>query len=308
MTELDFTAARALLGLQNEPVRTSRNRIEHRRRLTAKQYFERLRCLVPGGTDPKCDRNRLLQIAIEHLKHLMGGELPAMSQSAASQKAQSEATSGDDTMEIDADGSADGSKVELESREDRKLSHYELDQRRRQQANKHYDEMRLLLPNSSQFNKNAVLHHAILLMQQLSGVSDQALADQVKHYSAHLVTVKSEGMTAAATGGAAASRRPAPPPARATDPAATTHATNLSGAGAMQAVAAAVWPPLVPPSSWPICADGVEAHSVQADGGGGWPACVRSEPACVLGVEAPDARTASDSGFDNACHCVPPGQ
>ena len=37
----------------------SHKQVEQHRRLKAKQYFDELRCLIPNGTDPKCDRNRL---------------------------------------------------------------------------------------------------------------------------------------------------------------------------------------------------------------------------------------------------------
>jgi hypothetical protein len=46
-------------------------------------------------------------------------------------------------------------------------SHNEVEQRRRQQAKQHYDELRALLPNSSKYDKNAVLHHSILLIQKV---------------------------------------------------------------------------------------------------------------------------------------------
>ena len=36
----------------------SHKQVEQHRRLKAKQYFDELRCLIPNGTDPKCDRNR----------------------------------------------------------------------------------------------------------------------------------------------------------------------------------------------------------------------------------------------------------
>ena len=42
-----------------------------------------------------------------------------------------------------------------------------MEQRRRQQAKQHYDELRALLPNSSKYDKNAVLHNSILLIQQV---------------------------------------------------------------------------------------------------------------------------------------------
>ena len=77
------TAAGALLGLPTEPVssylvsfisvitdslitlqqaRMSHKQVEQHRRLKAKQYFDELRCLIPNGTDPKCDRNRFQNV------------------------------------------------------------------------------------------------------------------------------------------------------------------------------------------------------------------------------------------------------
>ena len=50
--------------------------------------------------------------------------------------------------------------------ENTRCSHNEVEQRRRQQAKQHYDELRALLPNSSKYDKNAVLHNSILLIQQ----------------------------------------------------------------------------------------------------------------------------------------------
>ncbi len=50
----------------------------------------------------------------------------------------------------------------------RSNSHNEVEQRRRQQAKQHYDELRALLPNSSKYDKNAVLQNSILLIQQVS--------------------------------------------------------------------------------------------------------------------------------------------
>eukprot|EP00287_Rhodomonas_sp_CCMP768_P008650 CAMPEP_0196736338 /NCGR_PEP_ID=MMETSP1091-20130531/14433_1 /TAXON_ID=302021 /ORGANISM="Rhodomonas sp., Strain CCMP768" /LENGTH=148 /DNA_ID=CAMNT_0042080051 /DNA_START=181 /DNA_END=623 /DNA_ORIENTATION=- len=71
-SETVATVAGALLGLQNENSRMSHKQVEQHRRLKAKQYFDELRCLVPGGTDSKNDRNRVLQLAIDHLKALTG--------------------------------------------------------------------------------------------------------------------------------------------------------------------------------------------------------------------------------------------
>lgn len=49
----------------------------------------------------------------------------------------------------------------------RMSSHNEVEQRRRQQAKQHYDELRALLPNSSKYDKNAVLQNSISLIQQV---------------------------------------------------------------------------------------------------------------------------------------------
>ena len=56
--------------------RMSHKQVEQHRRLKAKQYFDELRCLVPTGRDPKNDRNRVLQLAIEYLRNVESGKTP----------------------------------------------------------------------------------------------------------------------------------------------------------------------------------------------------------------------------------------
>eukprot|EP00960_Hanusia_phi_P027745 746989-Hanusia_phi.AAC.2 len=53
---------------------------------------------------------------------------------------------------------------------DKRLSHKEVEQRRREKAKQYFDELRGLLPyggDSAKFDKNAILHHSIALIKQL---------------------------------------------------------------------------------------------------------------------------------------------
>mmetsp|Transcript_70085 Transcript_70085/g.146136 ORF Transcript_70085/g.146136 Transcript_70085/m.146136 type:complete len:462 (-) Transcript_70085:21-1406(-) len=171
-TETVATAAGTLLGLQNENTRMSHKQVEQHRRLKAKQYFDELRCLVPGGTDSKNDRNRVLQLAIDHLKAVLSGKVSA-SQVVKHETAEAEeALSGEDTSgEL---------MFEMEGVDSKKLSHNEVEQRRRMQAKMLYEELRSLLPNASKFDKNTVLLSCIHLLKQKSGVSEEALKEMVQ--------------------------------------------------------------------------------------------------------------------------------
>ncbi|KAJ1481469.1 hypothetical protein T484DRAFT_1807314, partial [Baffinella frigidus] len=63
------SVAGALLDLSgSDPSRMSHKQVEQHRRLKAKEHFDELRCLVPGGRDAKNDRNRVLALALAHLK------------------------------------------------------------------------------------------------------------------------------------------------------------------------------------------------------------------------------------------------
>ena len=150
--------------------RMSHKQVEQHRRLKAKQHFDELRCLVPSGCDPKNDRNKVLQLAIEHLRNLKAGK-PTSSASAVQD------SEPDLMFSMDAE---DGQHPKPESEADKRLSHNEVEQKRRQQARHHYDELRALLPNAGKYDKNTVLFHAIQSIRQLQGVSEQDLAKMVR--------------------------------------------------------------------------------------------------------------------------------
>eukprot|EP00283_Hemiselmis_rufescens_P016618 CAMPEP_0173454470 /NCGR_PEP_ID=MMETSP1357-20121228/52477_1 /TAXON_ID=77926 /ORGANISM="Hemiselmis rufescens, Strain PCC563" /LENGTH=202 /DNA_ID=CAMNT_0014421499 /DNA_START=5 /DNA_END=613 /DNA_ORIENTATION=+ len=60
--------------------------------------------------------------------------------------------------------------VPMSSEPDKRLSHKEVEQRRREKAKQYFDELRGLLPyggDSAKFDKNAILHHSILLIKHL---------------------------------------------------------------------------------------------------------------------------------------------
>jgi len=164
--------------------RLSHKQVEQHRRLKAKQYLDQLRCLVPTGRDPKNDSNKVLSLAIEHLRSLLAGK-------DVTAKGTSMEPTGDLIFSMDADEvqqakceeatvqakTDDSSKAgEALSEADKRLSHNEVEQKRRQEARHRYDELRALLPNASKFDKNTVLQHTIQAIQELAGVSDQALS------------------------------------------------------------------------------------------------------------------------------------
>ena len=213
------SAASALLGLQHEPVRLlcacsrsqgaaadadasacallqvkmSHKQVEQHRRLKAKQYFNELRCLVPGGRDPKNDRNKVLQLAIEHMRLLRG----RLSGSATAQPAAKEsAEEGVFTMDAEEMGTAKPVHASAaESEADKRLSHNEVEQKRRLQARHHYDDLRELLPNAAKFDKNTVLAGTIQAIKQMAGVTDQALAKMVGDLPATEADPDNEGAT-----------------------------------------------------------------------------------------------------------------
>mmetsp|Transcript_4941 Transcript_4941/g.11856 ORF Transcript_4941/g.11856 Transcript_4941/m.11856 type:complete len:503 (-) Transcript_4941:104-1612(-) len=60
--------------------------------------------------------------------------------------------------------------VPMQPEPDKRLSHKEVEQRRREKAKQYFDELRGLLPyggDSAKFDKNAILHHSIALIKQL---------------------------------------------------------------------------------------------------------------------------------------------
>lgn len=187
------SAASALLGLQHEPVKMSHKQVEQHRRLKAKQYFNELRCLVPGGRDPKNDRNKVLQLAIEHMRLLRG----RLSGSATAQPAAKEsAEEGVFTMDAEEMGTAKPVHASAaESEADKRLSHNEVEQKRRLQARHHYDDLRELLPNAAKFDKNTVLAGTIQAIKHMAGVTDQALAKMVGDLPATEADPDNEGAT-----------------------------------------------------------------------------------------------------------------
>lgn len=40
--------------------------------MKAKQYFEELRAMIPAGVDARSDRNKVLWVAIDYLRELLG--------------------------------------------------------------------------------------------------------------------------------------------------------------------------------------------------------------------------------------------
>ena len=58
----------------------------------------------------------------------------------------------------------------LQTEPEKRLSHKEVEQRRREKAKQYFDELRGLLPyggDSAKFDKNAILHHSIELIKSL---------------------------------------------------------------------------------------------------------------------------------------------
>lgn len=60
--------------------------------------------------------------------------------------------------------------VPMQLEPEKRLSHKEVEQRRREKAKQYFDELRALLPfggDSAKFDKNAILHHSIILLKNL---------------------------------------------------------------------------------------------------------------------------------------------
>mmetsp|Transcript_56309 Transcript_56309/g.115156 ORF Transcript_56309/g.115156 Transcript_56309/m.115156 type:complete len:487 (-) Transcript_56309:40-1500(-) len=74
-------------------------------------------------------------------------------------------------------GDAGGAPVvPMQLEPEKRLSHKEVEQRRREKAKQYFDELRGLLPyggDSAKFDKNAILHHSIALIKQLLTDLDQ---------------------------------------------------------------------------------------------------------------------------------------
>ena len=133
--------------------RPSHKQVEQYRRMKAKEYFEDLRDLLPASRDTRCDRNKILQEAIEYLKELQGLSTP-----------RDRGDEDDDGLQFEMED--DSPKKEGDTRH---LSHNQVEQRRRQLAKSHFEELRALLPDAGKFDKNAILLHTIKMIRRLSG-------------------------------------------------------------------------------------------------------------------------------------------
>jgi len=133
-------------------IRPSHKQVEQHRRLKAKQYFDELRELLPGNRDSRCDRNRILMAAIECIKDLKGMDRGNLRQSLEMEEEREE----DDASEL----MFDMQDVTFDNGNS-KLSHNEVEQRRRLLAKKLFEELRRLLPESGKCDKNTILLNAI---------------------------------------------------------------------------------------------------------------------------------------------------
>ena len=128
---------------------------------------------MPTGHDPKNDRNKVLSLAVEHLRSLKAGK------GATAEGASTESNS-DLIFSMDADDVQQVKPLEPtkagDAGEYKRLCHNEVERKRRQQARQHYEELRALLPNSANFDKNTLLQHAIQAIRDRAGVSEQELA------------------------------------------------------------------------------------------------------------------------------------
>ena len=194
----ESSAAGALLGLHGNKL--SHNQVEHNRRLKAKQLFDELKLLLPGGEDPLKvrDRNALLKMAVDVMKALQSyiskieSNMPDCSPLHNDTKAESKENSGtDDEAHFRGPGNYSevlaglnqstaeqtafaGMEMELESGDqDRKLSHSEAEQRRRQIARNYYNELRAFLPGNDKdkLDKNAVLQRTIFCIKQAAAAA-----------------------------------------------------------------------------------------------------------------------------------------
>ena len=132
--------------------RPTHKQVEQHHRMKAKEYFEELRELLPWSRD-KCDRNRTLQEAIEYVKELQGVSTPRNRDEC------------DDGLQFEMDGV----RAKKEPEEARQLSHNQMEQRRRQLAKAHFEELRALLPDSGKYDKNTILFHTIAMIRKLTG-------------------------------------------------------------------------------------------------------------------------------------------
>ena len=133
--------------------RPSHKQVEQYRRMKAKEYFEDLRDLLPASRETRCDRNKILQEAIEYVKELQGLSTP-----------RDRVHEDDDGLQFDMDD--ESTKKDDDTKH---LSHNQVEQRRRQLAKSHFEELRALLPDSAKFDKNAILLHTIQMIRRLTG-------------------------------------------------------------------------------------------------------------------------------------------
>jgi len=73
---------------------------------------------------------------------------------------------------------------QVEGKEEKRLSHNEVEQRRRREAKQHYEELRRHIPNSAKFDKNTVLMAVIAQIKQLAGITDAAMARMLSEFAA----------------------------------------------------------------------------------------------------------------------------
>jgi len=197
----ESSAAGALLGLHGNKL--SHNQVEHNRRLKAKQLFDELKLLLPGGEDPLKvrDRNALLKMAVDVMKALQSyvskieSNMPECSALHHETKTESKENSGtDDEAQFRTPGNYSevlaglnqsgaeqaafaGMEMDLEGGDqDRKLSHSEAEQRRRQIARNYYNELRAFLPGNDKdkLDKNAVLQRTIFCIKQAAAAAAAA--------------------------------------------------------------------------------------------------------------------------------------
>lgn len=142
--------------------RPSHKQVEQYRRMKAKEYFEELRDLLPSSRDTRCDRNRILEEAITYVKELQGLTPPRDRPSGEDDE---------DGLQFDMD--EENNKKAMD--EDMKhLSHNQVEQRRRQLAKSHFEELRTLLPDASKYDKNTILLHIINLIRKLTGKEEKS--------------------------------------------------------------------------------------------------------------------------------------
>ena len=134
--------------------RPSHKQVEQYRRMKAKEYFEELRDLLPSSRDTKCDRNRILQEAIEYVKELKGLTPPR------------DRCGDEDDEGLQFDMEEDAGRADEDTKH---LSHNQVEQRRRQLAKGHFEELRALLHDAAKFDKNTILLHTIRLIRNYTG-------------------------------------------------------------------------------------------------------------------------------------------